>query len=231
MTIRTQILAGLTLLLSSYGLALSAGKDSDQSTPLEAASVRFEQNATDGDVEVVFEVNGGDQGLAKLTVFSPDGRTVIDFAAPGTSALGIRKFQLESPEPKDIEKLKAAYPEGTYRFAGTNVAGDKLHGESTLSHELPATVSFLRPGAGATGVGTKDLAIAWSSVANAANYIIEIEQDELDVKIGAQLPKTAATFAVPNGLLLPGTEYKLAIGTVTEEGNISVVETTFTTAE
>jgi len=231
MTLRTQILAGLILLLVSYGLALGAGKESRQSIPLEAASVLFEQNATDEDVEVVFEVNAGDVGLAKLTVVSPDHRTVIDFTAPDASTLGIRNFQLESPEPKDIEGLKAAYPEGTYTFAGTNVVGDKLHGEATLIHELPATVSFLRPGAGATRISTEDLEIAWTPVENVANYIVEIEQDELDVKLKARLPATAATLVVPSGFLLPGTEYKLSIGTMTDKGNISIVETTFTTAE
>lgn len=231
MTMRTQILAGFTLLLGTCGLALAGGNESGQSASLDTASVRFEQNATDGDVEVVFEVNGGDEGLAKLTVVSPDGRTVIDFTAPVASTLGIRSFQFESPEPKDVAGLKAAYPEGTYTFAGVNIAGDKLHGESTLSHKLPGTVSFLRPSAGATGVGTENLEIAWTRVENVAAYVIEIEQDELDVKIKAKLPKTAAAFAVPSGFLLPGTEYELSIGTVTADGNISLVETTFTTAK
>ncbi len=231
MIMRTQILAGLMALLGSYGLALGADKKAGESTPLDAASVRFEQNATDGDVEVVLEANGGDHGLAKLTVVSPDGRTVIDFTAPDASTLGIRNFHFESPEPKDIEGLKAAYPEGTYTFAGTNVVGDKLHGQAALNHELPATVSILRPGPGAMQVSTEGLEVAWTPIKNVARYIIEIEQDRLDVKIKVQLPKTAARFAVPSGFLLAGTEYKLSIGTVTDEGNISNVETTFTTAK
>ena len=44
--------------------------------PFAIASVHFEQNATDADVEVVFEVRGGDEGLTQLTVVSPDGRMV-----------------------------------------------------------------------------------------------------------------------------------------------------------
>jgi hypothetical protein len=38
------------------------------------------------------------------------------------------------------------------------------------------------------------------------------------------------TFVVPDGFLLSGTQYELSIGTVTDAGNISFVETTFTTA-
>jgi hypothetical protein len=73
------VIAGVTFLLSSHGLALGAGKESGPPLPFAVANVRFEQNATDGDAEVVFEVKGGKEGLAKLTVVSPDGRTVIDF--------------------------------------------------------------------------------------------------------------------------------------------------------
>ena len=230
MTRGIQILAGVTLLLDSHGLALGGGKESAPSVPLAVASVHFEQNATDGDVEVVFEVKGGDEGLAKLAVVSPDGRTVIDFTAPEASTLGIRQFRFESPEPRNIESLKAAYPAGVYGFAGATAAGDKLHGESTLDHKLPPTVSFFRPRAGARGMSVKDLEITWTPLKNLAAYIIEIEQDELDVKITAKLPASVAKFAVPDGFLLPGTEYRLGIGTVTDQGNISFVETKFTTA-
>jgi hypothetical protein len=138
MTRRIQILAGVTLLLGFYSLALGVDKESGPSGPLAVARVHFEQNATDGDVEVVFKVKGGDAGLAKLAVISPDGRTVIDFSAPDASTLGIRQFRFESPEPGDVESLKSAYPEGVYTFAGATAAGNKYYGESTLNHKLPA---------------------------------------------------------------------------------------------
>jgi hypothetical protein len=226
----TLLLSGIALFLGSHGLALGVGKESGQSVPFAGASVHFEQNATDEDVEVVFKVDGGDEGLARLTVVSPDGRTVIDFSAPDTSTLGIRSFRLESPEPGNVKSLKSAYPEGVYTFAGTTATGEKLHGRSTLNHELPATASFLHPKAGARGTNIKDLKITWKPVRNMAAYIIEIEQDELEVKLEAKLPGDMATFTVPESFLLPGTEYKLSIGTVTGEGNISYLETTFTTA-
>ncbi len=218
------------LLTGCAGIGHSNHVKAGQSVPFAVASVHFEQNATDGDVEVVFEVTGGDEGLAKLVVVSPDGRTVIDFTAPDASTLGIRQFLFESPEPGDVESLKSAYPEGVYTFAGATAAGDKLHGESRLVHKMPVTASILRPGAGARGVAAKGLEITWTPVKNLAAYIIEIAQDELNVNITAKLPGSVATFAVPDGFLLPDTEYELGIGTVTGEGNISFVETTFTTA-
>jgi hypothetical protein len=234
MTTQLRFLTAVILLVSTHGLALAeAGQDSAASEPFEVASVHLEQNATDGDLEVVFEVKGNDDGLAKLAVVSPDGRTVIDFTAADDSALGIRQFRLETPEPTDVKRLKSAYPEGVYSFTGATTGGVKLHGESTLSHRLPATVSFLRPQADEAGdrdVSVKNLVIAWTSVENLAAHIIEIEQDELGVKLTARLPGSAAKFAVPDGFLLPGTEYQLGIGTVTDDGNTSFVETSFTTA-
>ncbi len=226
---RIPILLGLSLLLGFYGLALAADKPSGNAEVFAVAKVHFEHNATDGDVEVVFEVKGGDEGLVRLTVVSPDGRTVIDFTAPDTSTLGIRQFCFESPEPRDIESLKSAYPEGIYTFTGATSAGAKLYAESKLNHRLPATATFLQPGDRARRVAAEDLEIAWRPVRNMAGYLIEIEQDELDVNITAKLPRSATAFAVPAGFLLPDTQYDLSIGTVTEQGNITFVETTFTT--
>lgn len=197
----------------------------------ETASVHFEQNATDGDVEVVFKVKGGDEGLSKLTVVAPDGRTVIGFAAPDETTLGIRQFEFESPEPGDVASLKAAYPEGTYVFLGATANGAELRGESALSHALPAVAAFVQPKAESEGVSPIDLEIRWTSVEGVSAHIVELENDELEVELEARLPGSAASFRVPNGLLLAGTEYDLGIGTVTEEGNVSFVETSFSTAE
>ncbi|MGH7494257.1 MAG: hypothetical protein ACREOO_17945 [bacterium] len=232
MTGQTLFLAGTVLVAGSYGLALAGGgKEAKPSTSFAVARVHFEQNATDGDVEVVFEAKGGHEGLSKLTVVSPDGRTVVDFAAPDASTLGMRQFRFESPEPKDVQGLKSAYPEGVYTFTGATAAGEKLHGTSTLHHKLPSTVSLIQPKAKANGVSVKNLEITWTPVKNLAAYIIYIEQDELEVELTARLPGSEAKFLVPEGFLLPDTQYTLGIGTVTQDGNASYVETWFITAK
>jgi hypothetical protein len=225
---RSALLAvGLGLLV---GLPVSgAGKEAMPAAPFPVATVHFEQNATDGDVEVVFEVKGGNEGLARLQVVAPNGRIVIDFSAPDASTLGIRQFRFESPEPRNVESLKAAYPEGVYRFSGATAAGRELRGESKLSHALPPTASLLRPGAAAGSAG--EVEIAWGPVEKSAAWLVEIEQDELGFKLTARLPGSVRAFSVPEGLLLPGTEYQLGLGTVTEAGNVSFVETSFETAE
>ncbi|MBZ0171178.1 MAG: hypothetical protein K8E66_02240, partial [Phycisphaerales bacterium] len=215
-------LAAMILLLAGSGPGTA-------STEFDEASVRFEQNTTDGDFEFVFEITGGDEGLEVLNVLAPDGRTVVQFSAPDRSTLGMRHFRFESPEPPNYALLTSAYPEGVYLFSGSTVSGDVLHGEAELSHELPPTVADLHP-ADARGVPIDGLVISWSAVAGAAAYAIEVEQDDLGVAVEASLPGSATSFAVPDGFLAAGTEYKLGVGTVSESGNISVVETTFTTA-
>ena len=94
---------------------------------------------------------------------------------------------------------------------------------------MPATVKFQVPAAEAKDVSIEDVKISWSAVPGITSYIVEVEQDELKTRFQALLPKSSTTLAVPNGFLMPGTEYQLEIGTVTTEGNISFVETSFTT--
>ena len=157
----TLLAAALTLLV------IASAQAADQDAPsraLPVAKVRFEQNATDGDVEVVFNVTGRAAGLASLVVTAPDGRTVINFTAPDRSTLGMRQFVLESPEPKDVGSLKAAYPEGEYAYRGTTAAGEILEGKATLSHELPATSAFVVPQADARDVPVDRLEIQWAPV-------------------------------------------------------------------
>jgi hypothetical protein len=198
--------------------------------PFAVASVHFEQNATDGDVEVVFEAKGGDEGLATLVVRGPDGRTVVSFTAPDASTLGMRQFRFESPEPRDVKALKAAYPEGTYSFSGSTASGSRLEGVSKLSHKLPPPTSLVHPTAN-TGVPSRNLAISWRPVQGLAAYIVYIEQDDLGVQLTTRLPPSATSFPVPDGFLRPGTTYQLGLGTVTSEGNTTYVETSFTTAD
>jgi hypothetical protein len=229
MTIQSWFVAAATLLLSLSTVASAVGAQPGPAKSFPVARVRFEQNATDKDVEVVFEITVRSEGLSKLAVVSPDGRTVVDFKAPD-SASGIRQFVFESPEPRDIESLKADFPEGTYSFTGVTVSGAALQGKATLNHELPATASFVSPIANATNVPVKDVKISWSAVPEMSGYIIELEQEESDTSIKATLPASVNSFAVPAGFLRPGAEYMLGIGTVSQDGNISYVETSFTTA-
>ncbi len=228
---RIHMLAGVTLVLGASGYVLvAAGDRYAPAEPFAIANVIFEQNATDKDVEVVFDVKGGDTGLVQLTVVAPDGRTVVDIKSPDASTLGLRQFRFESPERVDAASIKAAYPEGVYTFDAATAAGVKYHGTSTLRHALPAIATGVRPAAEAEDVPVKGLVISWTAARNLAAYVIAVEQDSLEVSVSAKLPGSATSFAVPDGFLVPGMEYVLSIGTMTSEGNTTYVESTFTTA-
>lgn len=230
---RTCARAGSLLAVSALllGPAIATGEEHEEDEGFEEVSVHFEQNASDGDVEVVFKANGGDEGLAKLKIVGPGGRIVVDFRAPDASTLGMRQFEFESPEPPDAAAVKAAYPEGAYTFSAETLGGESLEAIASLSHRLPGVVSFVRPTPDEEGVATEGLRIRWTAVGGVEGYIVELEQEDLGVSLETRLPARSTSFVVPRGFLVPGAEYDLGIGTVSKEGNISFVETSFTTAE
>jgi hypothetical protein len=217
-TMRTVMAVAITSVLATSN-AVSAGK-------FEEVSVIFEQNATEGNVEVVFEINGGDEALETLIVRAPNGRTIIN----ATFIAGMRELEFESPEPPDqVALLKKNYPEGMYHFYAITLSGELLHAMAPLSHALPETTTFLSPGKDATGVPLNQ-SISWSAVLGAVGYIVEIENDDLDAETTIQVPASTTTIEPPAGFLLPGTEYELQISTIGADGNISFVETSFLTA-
>jgi hypothetical protein len=210
-----------SFLMTTIGLA-RAEDDFEQVT------VRFEQNIADRDVEVVFEATSDAAGLSALKIVAPDGRTVVDYRSPG-STLGIKHFKLESPELKNTGSVKKDFPEGEYTFTGVTVTGVTLRGSAMLSHQLPEAPAIVRPRPEGKGVPTQGLQIRWDVSTKPAGVVIDIEQEKTGRKLSAALPGTATTFNVPDGFLSPGTEYKLAIGSVSREGNMSVLEIDFTT--
>jgi hypothetical protein len=214
----------------------SANAEETDAVPFDTAEVRFEQNATDGDVEAIFEVIGRKDGLTKLKIVAPNGHTIVDFNAPaGTNAgkkaatLGIRQFTFESPEPADVEGLKAAYPAGEYTFTAETAKGAKLESKAKLNHTLPATTSIMFPKRRAKDVATKNVLIKWSAVKDVEGYMLELEGGESNIKV--KLPASATSFAVPDGFMVSGEDYQLGIGTISAAGNISYVEMEFTTAD
>ena len=219
----TQIAASAVFLLAFHGV----GRADDK---FEKVGVYLEQTIDDEDVEVQFDAIGGNIGLATLKVVAPDGRTVIDFNSPG-SKLGIRHFTLETPEPKKAEgKLQAEFPEGSYKFAANTVDGRSLRGEATLTHKLPDPTALLHPRPDEKNVPVTGLVLRWKPVKDMAGIALVLEQETTAREIKAELSAAATAFAVPDGFLTPGTQYKLAIGTVSRQGNKSFVETNFTTA-
>jgi hypothetical protein len=220
-----------TLTLISIVLLATAvttrAKDADE---LEELSMIYEVNETDGDSEVVI-VAQAEEGLAHFVVRAPGGKVVRVASHDqrrGRDPLGLAEILLESAEPSEAA-VKAAWPEGTYTVEGRTVSGTRVAGEVTLSHAVLPAPTF-SPADGAE-VAPTDLVITWQPVAGAAFYIVEIENDDLDVNLTAKLEATQTSLAVPNGFLRPGTEYELGLATGTPAGNVAFAEGAFTTTE
>lgn len=191
-----------------------------------------EQNATDGDTEVVISGVAGDEGLQVLRIRSPDGRKLATLLAPDVTTMGMREFHFESPEPPG-EAILAAYPEGKYVLYGESTTGKVFRSVLTLSHDLPAPVTILHPADEAELPAGEPLVVRWSRVTGIAEYILEFENETEDREqaFTINLAPHVTSYRIPAGLLPPGGEFQIGVHTVAENGNIVAVESVFTTEE
>lgn len=103
------VFLGLAALASSAGLGVvPAGPEPE---PFSKLRILLEQNATDGDAEVVLFAKGQDEGLAELSAFAPSRKRILHVKAQEGSKLGLREFHLETAEPK-LKDVSAAFPRG-----------------------------------------------------------------------------------------------------------------------
>jgi hypothetical protein len=216
----SRVLAVVAVLLLLGGAAAAEGQ-------FEKALIYLERNVADDDIEVRVIATADDTGFAALRVIAPDGRTVIDFRSPD-SKLGIRHLDLESPELRDQGSVKADFPEGTYRFEGTLVGGATLRAEATLRHAFPDAPTLTSPRAGQTELPVKGAKVRWEPVAGAASLHVVLKEHKGAREMRAMLPGSSTVFAIPDGFLVPGVKYEVAVGTVHEGGNRSFQEIEFT---
>lgn len=209
--------------LSSVG-AYASGKNCDTFTEL---SIVLEQNATDGDSEVVMFAKGQDIGMNKFSVRSPDYRKVANFNGD-KHGVGLREFLLESAEPPELEKVLGSFPEGEYFFNGRTVEGGCLKGSAYLSHSLAPETQILSPAP--NEILNKDYVIvSWQPIDTATTYIVELKNEETENAILVEIPATMTTFNAPANWLVPDTEYQVAVTVTTDTGNKTSVESIFFT--
>lgn len=204
----------------AFALSLSATVAAGE---IDEAVLYMEQNLTDGDMEVVIKLTGGDEGLGALTITAPDGRTLLDARSPGAK-LGLRSFKIESPEPAADGSVQADWPAGTYKLSGTTVSGETLTGSAELSHAMPDGVTFVQPALGQEDMAVTGAAVEWQPVAAAVRYVLIIEDEGANLAMEVELPAATTGFTVPDGYLKADSEYKIAVGAVAENGNRSFVE-------
>ena len=111
------------------------------------------------------------------------------------------------------------------------MSGAALQGVATLAYGFPEPASVIYPPPRQKDVATKGVQIRWQPVHDLARISVVIEQEETGLELRVNLPGSATGFAIPEGFLIGGTEYKLAVGTVSRVGNSSFVESSFRTVD
>jgi hypothetical protein len=218
----------------TLGLALAIAGAPAAAQPPAAACQEFEelvmtleQNATDGDTEVVFFAKTETDGLRRLLILGPGGRRVAGFDGDKRS-IGIREFVLESAEPPELDRVLRSFPEGTYTFLGRTVGGDCVVGESPLSHDLAPATSLLTPAEEAV-VELDDLLLSWAAVAGAERYVVELNNEDTGSEFTFEVFPPTTSLLVPAALLAADSEYQFAVGVKMPDGNVTFVELAFFT--
>ena len=75
------------------------------------------------------------------------------------------------------------------------------------------------------------LVVTWAEIEGAEAIRFELEDEEEEVAITADLSGDSTRFEVPNDWLQPGTEYVVDIKAAGENGNQTVSDLRFTTDE
>jgi hypothetical protein len=217
-------------LLGALGAALPAATAAAKKACEEFAelSIALEQNASDGDAEIVLFAQGNDEGLSELSIKAPDGRKAVRVKG-SRRGVGLREFLLESAEPPDLDRVLASFPEGEYEIAGRTVTGGCLAGGVSLSHALAPATTLLSPEAGAE-VPAGDLTLEWAGVPEAVLYVVELQNEDLGNELSFEVLPGTTSLTLPAALLVPGSEYQFGVAVKTAVGNVTSVELAFTTA-
>jgi hypothetical protein len=186
----------------------------------------IEYSAAAQEAVVLIEAES-EEALASVSVLGPGDASVLELLGAGEGkSLALSGFVVESRElaPQD---LFALYPEGAYDMRARSTGGRLLLGNAQLSHRLLAEPALLYPPDGATNV-PPDLTVGWISDPLAIGYQVVLEQGENDGLV-VKLPAGSSSLQVPPGVLAPGKASHVEVGAIEASGNLTLVESYFTT--
>jgi hypothetical protein len=215
-------------LFAATSLALLPGSSGpeDSTRLLKEERLSIQYTATAGEAVLVMSAES-EVPLGLLELRDPLGRRTLRLLAGDGRALSLSGFEVESREGT-LEELLASYPEGPYRFGGRTIAGHAIWGEATVEHTLPEPARILWPLQGARDVPGDGLTVTWEGDPSAGGFHVILEQGDND-GISIHVPGDSDSLVIPPGVLEPGTETLLEIGTIGPNGNRTLVEVTFTT--
>ncbi len=201
----------------------------DESPPgyLQEERMIIEYSAATDEAAVIVEAES-EEALASVVVLGPNDVSVLELRSSRDGLdLAISGFVVERRE-MSTEVLFETYREGTYTMQAMSADGRSARGSAVLSHDLLPAPTLLYPPNGTSNVPT-DLIVGWISDPQAlGGYQVVLEQDEND-GLTARLPAGTSSFQVPEGVLSPGKESHVEVGAIGSNGNITLVESFFTT--
>ena len=207
--------------------------------PFKEVRLIIEFNASAEDVGVQFFLDS--DGWEEVQIYSPSGRVI--FEAEATANLlrqgGGTELFVESVEPTlddlTLEEFYRQFPEGRYRFAGSTPEGDRLFGSARFSHDIPAGPDIITPAAAPDECARNvplPVVIAWNDVTTTIDDE-PIDVVEYQVLAGDVLDArtTGTMLTVPDGLLEEGTSYNFEVLAIADNGNQTITEGCFVTAD
>jgi len=192
--------------------------------------VFFEFNSTDNDLgfQVFLDAEGWDIVQAR----DPAGKQILDIRAKkALGALGITELRFESAEPSPGEVL-ALFSDGMYEFRGRTVEeAFTLGGLATLSTVLPDAPVFTNPLDGDGDVDPDNLVITWNAIGGLDGYEVIVANEDAGVEIIAGLGPDATSLTVPSEFMEADSDYKAEILAIGMNGNKTITEIEFSTAD
>jgi hypothetical protein len=232
--------------LALFSANAFVGDQSERSGPvvqIKDARLKIETNATDSDAGIQVFIDA-DQWKV-MRIFDPNGTLVFESKATGRfGKQGGTELFLESAEPDFTElpfdEFLKRFPEGIYKFRGVGLEGQRYVGEAKLTHNVPAGPELVSPIEGDGLQDPKKTVLVWRGVDDPngspiIGYEVLVVQPSTNfpaipkVFLDILMPATATRLRVPDGYLLPDTEYEWEVLAIEAGGNQTLSSSTFKT--
>jgi len=214
------------------------------------AELFLEQNNTDGDLGLHFNIDGEGWRRPRLKGPNPNGnkqKELLNILVRGKlgNVIGLTQLRCESAEPPFDElprdEFLSLFPEGEYTFFGKTVDRIRMKSMTTLTHIMPGEVELVSPEEDGEVPADEDLVIEWATLDDPAppenliefyEVVVEKDQDgEFHRVFSVHMLPTDSTLRCPAEFLEAGKDYKVEIIAQETSGNRSSIEVPFVTEE
>jgi hypothetical protein len=212
----------------------SSAQAAGKTIRLEDSTMIIELNSTDRDAGIQVFLDGEPWKSMKIT--RPGGKKLLKVKAKGRlKGFGLTELFSESNEPEfselPLQKFKQRFPEGTYRFVGRTVEGQKLRGKARFTHHIPKGPEITSPAEGAE-VPADDVVASWDPVPDTrrvdiVGYRAIVEKEKPLRVFSADLPANVTSIQIPPEFLQSNKKHKLEVQAIERGGNQTISEIEF----